>query len=569
MERTNFVMDFTPIEFAPEDQLWARECMNRLESAFDLADRRAPAHGSRTSGSDALEPVEERELHASDAISLRWPEPQEPLAVILLADQFLQIPDLRARAASGHAAKHTLQQAVSRLGNWLLELVRSTAVTYDSETEHFVQRLAAEKSARLYVQTRGLGLAKCQGLLLQSMLGAKVPSAIRVGVDLLVEQPPTEWSEASQAIGALVQSHHWNIEDVYPRLLDATEPSVLSPALDLANHCVRKRGTQPHPAASRLESLLTLAGGVAQQLAALEEDPTKFSQSVPRVQRMLFDSVSLLVSLCDSFALIGDARAIPKLTQALDLRHRRIKAEAAFALAKLGEERAKELLLDMVQDDATRTRAIAYANELGLEDRIDPQWLTSLARARADLAIWLSQPEQFAIPPHAIELVEQRTLSWPGFDGPQECFLLRYEYRLGQDKIENIGFSGPFSAAVSFDLRSLSTDRCWEIFLANDVEDVSEQRYAWSQLASHERSWADPCVERLQEEGYESITPKGVFAFLGRRAVFCEALQNASHAVHVLSDGESVYATEPANASADFLYLQWKGQICMECIEGE
>jgi len=562
IQRSNFVMEFMPIAFSEEHQLWARESISRFREALDTALATSQGEGAGVR-MELDEPHDDQSL----ATDFRWQEPDDLLAALLLSDLVLQLEHLREQLGHDAKSKRIAQIAIASLGHWLAELVRSTGVTYDEETERLVQLIAAEKASRLYVQIRGLGLAKCEGLLLQTLLSSKVPSAVRVGVDLIVEQPPKEWSESSQAIGALIQSHHWKLRDVFPRLLDSTVPAVLAPALDLANLQVRKYGVQPHPAAERLEPLLSLTGGVTQQLASMEEDPSKFSNTVAGVQRILFDSVSLLVALCDYLGLMGDARAIGKLTQALDLKHRRIKAEAAFALAKLGEERARDLLLEMVTDDASRLRALAYATELGLEDRIDPQWLSSLSKARSELSLWLSQPEQFSIPPHAMELVEQRTMRWPGFDGPQECFLIRFEYQFGDEKFENIGFAGPFTATVSFHLLPLSPDQCWEVYLANDVEDESERRWAWSNLPGRDRGWAESCIERLEENGFESMQPKGAFEFLGSRALFCEGLDHQSHVVHSLCDGASVYSTKPMPGSADFLYLQWKGQICMEHIE--
>lgn len=552
-----------PIEFSHEHQLWAQECISRLELALEQVRSSDPT--------PAVEPPSD--------IGFRWPEPDDLLATLLLADEVLELADTRQRFGNDPSARAVAQQAIGMLGRWLSELVRSTGVTYDEDTERLVQLLAAQKASKLYVLIHGLGLRQCEGVLLQAILSSKIPTAIRVGIDLLVEHPPKVWTESSQAIGALVQSHHWKIPDVFPRLLDSTHPAVLAPALDLANLQVRKLGVQPHPAAERFDSLLLLTGSVTQQLASLEENPSTFAGTVAEVQRILFDSVSLLVSLCDYLGLMGDPRAIGKLTQALDLRHRRIKAEAAFALAKLGEDRAKTLLIEMVSDDACRPRVLAYATELGIEEQIDSEWTNSLSKARSDLALWLSQPEQFSIPPHELTLMEQRTMLWPGFEGPQECFLLRFEYRLGDEKHENIGFSGPFPAAVAFDLTGLSNDQCYELFLANDVEDASERRMAWSQLSSREQSRADDAIDGLRDRGYHHVTPKGVFEFLGRRSVFCEALDPSNQPTHILADeasgrddselGNPPFTTKPSSVSADFLYLQWKGKFCMELLKEE
>ena len=575
-------MEFIPIDFSPEHQIWARESMTRLELALESAS----------------------ENSQSSQRQFELPPPDEPIASLLFAELLLAMPNLRERlsgpdsvipdsvipdsVARDHGATHGVthgagdvvggdvvggervkaiaEQTLSLIAQWFVDLIRSASISFDEQGNRLVQLLSAQKASTLYMMFLGKGFRHCEGRLLQAILSCSEPKAVRVGVDLLVDHPPRDWTDTSLAITALVQTDKWNVSDVFPRLLDSTNPAVLSPALDLANLLVRERGANPHPAASRFDSLLNLLGGVTQQLAAMEENPRRFSNSVAEIQRILFNSVSLVVSLCDFFALSGDSRAIGKLTQALDLSHRRIKVEAAFALAKLGEERARDLLLGMVSDDASRPRILAYAHELGIDERIDPQWLSSLAKAKSDLALWLSQPDQFSIPPHHLELVEQRTLVWPGFDGPQECFLIRFEYYLGETTHSNIGFSGPFSQAFSLDLNHLSPDRCYEIFLAHDVEDPSEARYRWDRIPSFAAREANRLAEELSGQGFQEIQGLAYCEFLGHRAALCAALDSQGVPQVVAWDGEMTLTATPSPSAVDLLHLQWKGYHCMDAL---
>ncbi len=120
-----------------------------------------------------------------------------------------------------------------------------------------------------------------------------------------------------------------------------------------------------------------------------------------KIQRILFDSVSLAVSLCDTLGLIGNPEAIGKLNQALRLSHRRIQTEAAFALAKLGDKQGKQKVLELASDFTCRQRAVAYAEELGIENELDERWTTNMALAVSRLANWLAQNEQMGSRRHA------------------------------------------------------------------------------------------------------------------------------------------------------------------------
>ncbi len=86
----------------------------------------------------------------------------------------------------------------------------------------------------------------------------------------------------------------------------------------------------------------------------MEEDPGKFGQQASEVQKILFDSVSLCVSLCHTLSLLDDDSCIGKLMQASELKHRRIRTEAAFALAKLNHPRGTDLLIELAADPASR-----------------------------------------------------------------------------------------------------------------------------------------------------------------------------------------------------------------------
>jgi len=100
--------------------------------------------------------------------------------------------------------------------------------------------------------------------------------------------------------------------------------------------------------------------------------------------------------------------AIPRLTEAMQLKHRRVQTEAAGALARLGDELGTEHLIALVNEPSARLRVIAYADELGMGDRIDDRFRTVESTAEAEMALWLSQPSQMGVPPTLVETIDQR-----------------------------------------------------------------------------------------------------------------------------------------------------------------
>jgi hypothetical protein len=538
-------MEFNPIDFSPEHRLWALECQARLEFALDTA-----------------------ELDTEQTPGPIWQTPDEWLPTLLLADGLctMEKSDQAPFKDLQGPRKAALNEALGTLAQWLFQLVRTAPASFEDQTARLVQLLAAQRAFESYKTFRKYRPDKCLGMLLESMLLSGQSSSVRLAVDLLVDSPPSDWKDSAQALSILMQATNWKLADVFPRLLDSNQPSVLAPALDLANNMARKHGVSPHPAAERFESLLTVFGAVTLQLQSLEEDPRKFSDNVQVIQHILFDAVSLLVAMCDFFAQMGDPRSIGKLNQALVLKHRRLKLEAAYALAKLGESRAVDLIVELLQDDSSRARALAYLHELSADDRIDPQWTTSLAKAKSDLAIWLSQPEQFAIPPSRIVLVEQRTLQWPGFEAPQECFLLQFDYGSADEKYSNVGFSGPFAHAMSLDMKSFSNDTIFAMYLANDIEDPQESRIAWNSLPDTQKNSHGHALRDLEEKGFLEIKPLAQLHCLNAQALLCQATSDEGNTWGILTDGDSVIRCISGPQTFETLFLQWKGKLALEIL---
>ena len=210
-------------------------------------------------------------------------------------------------------------------------------------------------------------------LLLQLLAMIQSDQSLAVLMERLEQAPPQKWMDAAQAISPLMQNRQWKVGIVFPRLLQCLQfPSLAAPTLDLANFLVRERNVSPHPAAANLTMLNHLLGEVSSRLGRFEENPHAFGDDVETVQATLGEAVSLAVSLCDAVGLIGDESSIGKLNQTVELKHRRVQCEAAGALARLKDEQGIKRLLELTADPAARLRAIAYADELGLGDQIDP-----------------------------------------------------------------------------------------------------------------------------------------------------------------------------------------------------
>lgn len=497
----------------------------------------------------------------------QWEEPDDPIWSILSANWMCENAGSIKKQIDGITRNRV------RLEQFLTCLVRNfrqaIAIKNSPSDLDQLQRLVlVQHVAELYTKVHGWGLQRCEGSLLQVLFASGHSTAIQLGVELLLAQPPVDWADGSLSLAPLMQSKTWRVEDVFPKLLESTSPAVLAPALDVANYAVRSRSLPQHPAQGELGTLLRLMGGLVNQLGMLEENPTQFGTSVSAIQKILFDSVSLCVSLCHTFGLAGSQDAIGKLTQATRLSHRRIRTEAAFALAKLGDKKGQELLIELAADFSSRQRALAYAEELGIEDRIDERWTTAAALAESRLANWLAQNEQMGISPSRMELLDQRTLDWPGFEQPQECFLFRFEYDLQDSIYSNVGFSGPMCHTFSQDLADISLDDTYAIFVGWDIDHPDAFEVAPNSLDARIQERMNRLIETLPDQ-LQLVETLLCVSFFEHFGILARVLLNEELRIALVSEDDRVTCepfTTKNQADPMLTYWLWRGRTFFESV---
>jgi hypothetical protein len=240
-------------------------------------------------------------------------------------------------------------------------------------------------------------------------------------------------------------------------------------------------------------------------------------------------------------ALIGDKSAVGKLYQAMELSHRRLRAEAAAALARLGEQAGQRVLLQLAAEPVIRLRVLAYAGELGILDQVEDQFKTEAAKAEADLALWLAQPAQMGVPPSRCELVDSRQQAWPGYDEPVDCFLFRFVYEFGAAQFSNIGIAGPVTHAFAADLADLPPDDIYAAFAGWQAEHEDVYQLPVDELSDPQRVDVLRLERRLRDEGYDAIQPHALGFFFGDKALVATA----------------TYQGQPGVAVADQLHCLW------------
>lgn len=400
-----------------------------------------------------------------------------------------------------------------------------------------------------------------------AILAAGPASGMATFTEWIVTLPPDGANDAAVAFSPMFQRRDGTPALLFPDLLEGLKHrSVAGLILDLANYLVRQEYVSQHPAAGRVVALVALLGELVQRLAQVEERAAAGSAPSDEERQAVDESLSLAVSLCDALALIGDRVAVGKLHQALERKHRRLRTEAAGALARLGEPAGIEALVTLAAEPIARLRVLAYAEELGLLARIPDRYQTPESRAEAELVLWLSQPGQMGIPPSEAELFDSRTQYWPSYDEPVECYLFRFSYHWGGRSYSNIGISGPLTLALGADLLDLSPADIYAVFAGWQAEHADIYSVDASELNPSDSAEAARLQRRLLQEGYESIEPLQLGFFFGERILIARA-QRGAQSGHALVDRGDVFwypDTSGRSLEAGDLYNLYKGRQLLQ-----
>jgi hypothetical protein len=283
---------------------------------------------------------------------------------------------------------------------------------------------------------------------------------------------------------------------------------------------------------------------------------------------MINDTVSLITSLCDSLALIGDRGSMGKLARAADLKHRRIRAEALAALIRLGHEDAVRELVALSAEPVARLRVLKYADELGLADQIDEQFSTADARAESELAVWLAHPANMGLAPAKMRVIDQRALAWPGYDDVVESWLIQYEYELSSHRIENVGLVGPITHAFSLNLAPMPVADIYAAFAG--WQSVHEEiiELTVDQAERLHPGLVQRLMSRLSSEALDGlpmneVEPVFVGEFMGEGVLVAEGIRHGKHGT-LLVDREDVMWFDPDTGQApgrnELAWFVYKGR---------
>ncbi|MBI1900415.1 MAG: HEAT repeat domain-containing protein [Planctomycetia bacterium] len=506
---------------------------------------------------------------ASDVLdvlrAVNGPQREEALRTVAVL-QTAVAADVDAVFESVETAGRLSDEAYAALGE---QLWRRYHVSRDVQPAEALLPSSIERIARLY-KALGPG-STVRHHFLRALAAERSREALERFAELLAGDPPEKIEHCDLALVPLFERKAYPAEALFPRLLEAIARRRLAAAvLDLANFVTRQKMVSQHPAKPRAAQLVALCGEMVQHLLAIQENPDKFAKSAAELSTLLGECAGLLTALCDALAWIGDQRAVPKLRQALELKHRRLRAEAASALARLGDDEGVTTLVELTAEPVVRTRAIQYLDELGLSDKVEPKFREPAARAEGDVAAWLAHPSNLGLPPHRLELVDSRLQVWPGRDQPVDCFLFRFEYDLPQGRFSGIAMAGPIVHVLSFSVEGLPIDDVYAAFAGWDARHAEMAESAVESLEQAQRRQVEAVAAELAAACYDDVQPVLVGRFFGEEHVVATARRHGQAGVVVVRpDGVDFFPQSgPRPLAPGEVYLIVKGRLLLRLFNG-
>lgn len=503
---------------------------------------------------------------------LRLPEEHEAVYKVIRALKPEEMLELLERYSEKLEAASPLTEVTLSARNCFTQIGTKFARLVTGENARATPDLKLNKVApaslikRLYmaIPENETGM---RGMALQMLAVQSEKEDLETLAELLEHHPPKKTEGLLIGLSPLFHLPNWQIEHFFPAAFRAIQHQHLAAGIiDLSNFITTKRKLKKHPGYSRRKELLELLGGIVRKLEMFEENPRTFGEEIPVIQNTLRESISLAVALCYCAGLLGDDSAIGKLNQASELRHRHLQAEAFGALARLGADHGRKELVALAKEPAARLRVIEYSKELGLDDMINPKYLTDEAKAEAKIALWLSEPDKYTTPPTKIELIDQRELFWPGFKDPQEIYLFRYHYDLGPLQACNIAISGPVTYAFKADLADLPIEDIYAAYAGWSFEHPDCREFNVKDLPSMYNTVLKPLKQRLTDAGHTKIKNLNLGIFFREPILISETNRGKLRGIAVVSRDDILWfptgsRTRPITAVE--AYCIFKGRIVL------
>ncbi|MEN6624886.1 MAG: hypothetical protein ABFD69_01515 [Candidatus Sumerlaeia bacterium] len=149
------------------------------------------------------------------------------------------------------------------------------------------------------------------------------------------------------------------------------------------------------------------------------------------------DDDSYAVSAASALAFISNPERDELLEKARSHSELGVRMAAAFADARLGNEKGIEQLVGWALQPAVSSSACEYLESLGLKDRVPEAVNDPDFDAMAEMCRWLSHPAEAGRPPDAIEVFDSREIMWEGERTP--VWAMRFTYN-GDDGEETTDY---------------------------------------------------------------------------------------------------------------------------------
>lgn len=471
-----------------------------------------------------------------------------------LSDWFKRPSPLQLALQRGLEPKGRLKTELTHLGDYSLESSRDAKAVCDALARLSNDSLAGDFDdnfgalARLFQEVKG---ADCDAF--QVMLDLGIPTLCAI----VRRNLRSEWArDSGEILFALKMMAAYPSEEGARTLIEAARVPIQPDGY--LWHVAFDAFSQEHPYAELVfnelsrplpEGFIAVSMLDAANQKILKgwqgQHPFDNDEGVFRLERWLTSvnpaEVSYAVSAAVGAVLLKHASRERLLGIASQHANRDVRVEAAWGVAKLGDEEGIRTLSHLCREVNFSTTARRYLAELGREDAI-PE-LSADFMALAEFAGWLAHPNELDRAPDEIAIMDHRDLWWPSTKERIPVWLVRYRAKSNHElepDDEGVGMVGSvtfcmfgeeLSQRPAEDIYAIHC--CWELddelLKGSDVDEDSDE------YASLLQQWTQEPLINARVEHVTEIDPQLGYP---RRLVAVASAVRGSEKGWAVLDGE-------------------------------
>lgn len=162
--------------------------------------------------------------------------------------------------------------------------------------------------------------------------------------------------------------------------------------------------------------------------------------------------------------------------------------------------------------------------------------------------------------------MDTRTLYWPGYEEPRDCYLFKFYYELPQGPYSNVGIAGPLNHAFQASLNELSRDDQFAAFAGWHVEHEEIYEVPPNHWNPSQQRKADQLAQLFLSSDFEFKSAVALTFMLGDTALLAKLERDGRSFTGIVGEKNSFFlesSGQRENAVAELVLSIFRGRALL------